>query len=47
MAVLPLAVGGCTLKDMDSMAVDIFNTRGAFEEDVDGRNPILREAIWE
>jgi hypothetical protein len=32
---------------MDSTADDIFNTRGAFEEDVDGRNPILREAVWE
>ena len=46
-AVLPLAVGSCTLEDMDSTAVDIFDTRGVSEEDVDGRNPIPCEAIWE
>jgi hypothetical protein len=34
-ALLALAVGGCAFKDVDSAAVNIFDTRGAIEEHVD------------
>jgi len=34
-AMLPLAVGSYTFKHMHSTAVNIFNMRGASEEDVD------------
>jgi hypothetical protein len=34
-AMLFLAVRGCTFKYMDSMAVNIFDIRGASKEDVD------------
>jgi hypothetical protein len=44
-AMLPLAVGGRAFEDMDSASVDIFDTRGASEEYVDWRIPILLKAV--
>jgi hypothetical protein len=46
-AMLPFAVGGCTFKDMDAAVVNVFNPRGAPEEHIDRRDPILRKGIWE
>jgi len=34
-AVLPLVVGGCTFKDVDLMAVDIFNSGHEIKEHID------------
>jgi hypothetical protein len=42
---LPPAVGGCTLKDVDTTLVDIFNTGRGLEEYINWRNPILGKAI--
>jgi hypothetical protein len=44
-ATLPLAVGGWAFEDMDSASVDIFDTRGASEEYVDWRIPILFKVV--
>jgi len=45
MAVLPLAVGGRAFKDVDSMAVDIFDSGHAIEEHIDWRSLIFCKMV--
>jgi hypothetical protein len=46
-AMLSLAVGGHTFKDVDSVVVDMFDMEGPSEEDIDWCSPILCDMICE
>jgi hypothetical protein len=43
---LPPAVEGPTFKYVNSMAVNVFNTGHAIEEDIDGGGPIFGQTVW-
>jgi hypothetical protein len=40
-AILTSAVGSCTLEDVNTALINIFNTRHAIEEHVDWRDPVF------